>query len=56
LSDPGPLSGKEYQEIRSRIAEFSWIDAVRIAPLEVLIDGQSETITVASVMPDLQTR
>jgi hypothetical protein len=53
LSDPGPLSDSEYQQIRSRIAEFSWIDAVRIAPLEVTIDGQSETITVASVMPDL---
>ena len=53
LSDPGPLCDSEYQEIRSRIAEFSWIDAVRIAPLEVTIDGQSETITVARVMPDL---
>jgi hypothetical protein len=53
LSDPGPLSDSEYQEIRSRISEFSWIDAVRIAPLEVTIDGQSETITVGSVMPDL---
>ena len=53
LSDPGPLSDSEYQKTRSRIAEFSWIDAVRIAPLEVTIDGQSETITVASVMPDL---
>jgi hypothetical protein len=53
LSDAGPLSDAEYQEIRSRIAEFSWIDAVRIAPLEVAIDGHSETITVASVMPEL---
>jgi hypothetical protein len=53
LSDPGPLSDSEYQKIRSRITEFSWIDAVRIAPLEVTIDGQSETITVASVMPDM---
>jgi hypothetical protein len=52
-SDPGPLSDSEYQQIRSRTAEFAWIDAIRIAPLDVTIDGQSETITVASVMPEL---
>lgn len=52
-SDAGPLSDREYQEIRNRIVEFSWIDAVRIAPLDVAVDGQSETITVASVMPDV---
>ncbi len=53
LSDAGPLSDSEYQEIRSRIAAFSWVDAVRIAPREVDLDGRTETITVSSVMPDL---
>lgn len=53
MSDAGPLSESEYQEIRSRIAAFSWVDAVRIAPREVAINGETETITVGSVMPDV---
>jgi len=53
MSDAGPLSDREYQEIRSRTGAFSWVDAVRIAPREVAIDGQTEIITVSSVMPDL---
>ena len=53
MSDAGPLSGSEFQEIRGRSTAFSWVDAVRIAPREVAIDGQTITITVGSVMPDL---
>lgn len=52
-SDAGPLSGAEYRAIRSGATELSWVNAVRIAPLEVAIDGQTETLTVARVMPDL---
>lgn len=53
LSDAGPLSGSEYQVIRSRNADFAWVNALRIAPLDVDLNGRSETVTVASVMPDL---
>jgi ABC-type antimicrobial peptide transport system permease subunit len=53
LSDAGPLSNREFQAIRGNTAEFSWIDAVRIAPFEVTIGGRSEILTVASVMPEL---
>src|SRR5579863_4572684 len=35
FSDPGPLSNNEYQEIRNRTSDFSWVDAVRIGPREV---------------------
>jgi ABC-type lipoprotein release transport system permease subunit len=52
-SDAGPLSENEYQAIRRSSTEFSWVDALRIAPLDVAIDGRPETVTVASVMPDL---
>ncbi len=53
FSDAGPLSGREYEGIRNRGVEFAWVDALRIAPVEVSIDGQPETATVAGVMPDL---
>lgn len=53
LSDAGPLSDGEYQVIRSRNADFAWVNALRIAPLDVDLNGRSETVTVASVMPDL---
>lgn len=53
LSDAGPLSDREYQAIRSVNADFAWVDAVRIAPTDVELNGHGETVTVASVMPDL---
>jgi ABC-type lipoprotein release transport system permease subunit len=53
LSNSGPLSEIEFQSIRSRGAEFAWVSALRIAPLDVAIDGRTETLTVAAVMPDL---
>ncbi|HEY2860775.1 MAG TPA: ABC transporter permease [Terracidiphilus sp.] len=53
LSDAGPLSDSEYQAIRSGSPEFAWVNAVRIAPLDVEVDGNSETVIVAGVMPDL---
>lgn len=52
-SDAGPLSDSEYQAIRSHSAEFAWVDALRISPLDVAINGHSETLTTAGVMPDL---
>lgn len=52
-SDAGPLSENEYQAIRRSSADFAWVDALRIAPVEVAIDGDPETETVASVMPEL---
>lgn len=53
LSDAGPLSDGEYQAIRSRTEVFAWVNVVRITPLEVVINGHSETAIVAGVMPDL---
>ena len=53
MADAGPLSDGEYQRIRKTATAFSWVDAVRIAPVEVVFDGQSKTLMVASVMPDL---
>lgn len=53
LSDAGPLSESEYQQIRSHAAEFAWVSALRVSPIEVAINGHSETVTVAGVMPDL---
>jgi ABC-type antimicrobial peptide transport system permease subunit len=52
-SDAGPLSDSQYQAIRSRAAEFAWVNAVRIAPLDIDINGHSATVAVAAVMPDL---
>jgi hypothetical protein len=53
FSDAGPLSDSEYQAIRSRTAEFAWVNAVRVAPRDVAIYEHSETVTVAAIMPDL---
>ncbi len=53
FSEARPLSDTEYQAIRSGNATFAWVSALRIAPLDVDIDGHSETVTVAGVMPDL---
>jgi hypothetical protein len=53
FSDAGPLSNTDYQAIRNGSADFAWVNAVRIAPLEVALNGHSETVTVAGVMPDL---
>jgi ABC-type antimicrobial peptide transport system permease subunit len=53
FSDAGPLSNSEYQAIRSRTAEFAWVNAVRVAPRDVAINEHSETVTVAAIMPDL---
>jgi hypothetical protein len=52
-SDAGPLSDAEYREIRNRARAFSWVDAVRIAPIEVVLDGHPKTLMTASVMPEL---
>jgi ABC-type lipoprotein release transport system permease subunit len=53
LSDPGPLSETEFYVIRSHMTKFSWVSALRITPIEVSVNGHSETLTVAAVMPDL---
>jgi len=53
FSDAGPLSESEYQAIRSRSAEFAWVNRVRVAPREVAIHEYSETVTVAAIMPEL---
>jgi hypothetical protein len=53
LSDAGPLSDSQYQAIRSGTTEFTWANALRIAPLDVDLNGHSKTVIVAGVMPDL---
>ena len=53
LSDAGPLSESDYQAIRSGTTDFAWVSALRIAPVEVSINGRAETVTVATVMPEL---
>ena len=53
FSDAGPLSESEYEAIRGRSDVFGWVDAVRIVPFEVAINGHSEMLTIAAVMPDL---
>lgn len=51
--EAGPLSMEEYQQLGDRRGIFEWIGAVRIRPVEAVIDGRSETATVAEVTPDL---
>jgi MacB-like periplasmic core domain len=49
----GPLSRDEYQLLDERVDAFDWVEAARIIPSDVTIDGRSEIVTVAAVMPNL---
>ena len=49
----GPLTRREFQQLRSHADGFAWIDGARIAPAKVDLGGHSQTVTVATVMPNL---
>jgi ABC-type antimicrobial peptide transport system permease subunit len=51
--EAGPVSADDYLLLQKSRATFDWIGAVRITPTGIVIDGQSETSTVAAVTPGL---
>jgi ABC-type antimicrobial peptide transport system permease subunit len=53
--DSGRLSRHEYLLIKNAPDPFDWIDATRIRPSDITIDGRTVTAIVADVTPDLAT-
>lgn len=49
----GPLTGYQFQLLRSHPEAFVWIDGARIAPAIVELGGRSEIAIVGAVMPNL---
>ena len=51
--ESGPLSRREYRLLKSDPGPFDWIDAARITPSDIKIDGHTEIAIVADVTPNL---
>jgi hypothetical protein len=51
--EPGPISRREYRLLKNDPETFDWIDAARIRPSDIVIDGHTEIAMVADVTPNL---